>query len=374
MTMRRLFQLPALIATCALVLFALPTALYAGGDTSAGAVYTMTNAPSGNAVAVFSRSKDGSLTPAGTFPTGGAGTGGGLGNQGGLVLDRHDHWLFAVNPGSDDLSVFAVHESGLVLTDKQPTGGATPISVSVHRDLVYVLNAGSDTVSGLRVTHDGKLQPIADSTRALSGSGTDAAQLSFSTDGEQLVVTEKATSKILIYPVHENGLLGAATVYLSPTPTPFGFAFGKHDQFFVSEAAGGLPGLSSVSSYQLDQGGIAHLVTTSAMTHQTAACWVAVTNNGRFAYTSNTGSGTLSGFAIRPDGRLELLDADGKTADTGAGSAPIDLALSRNSRFLYSLNAGNGTLSAFRVGKGGSLSPVATLPGIPAGANGLAAR
>src|SRR6266511_4402748 len=347
MTMRRLFQLPALIATCALVLFALPTALYAGGDTSAGAVYTMTNAPSGNAVAVFSRSKDGSLTPAGAFPTGGAGTGGGLGNQGGLVLDRHDHWLFAVNPGSDDLSVFAVHESGLVLTDKQPTGGATPISVSVHRDLVYVLNAGS---------------------------GTDAAQLSFSTDGEQLVVTEKATSKILIYPVHENGLLGAATVYLSPTPTPFGFAFGKHDQFFVPEAAGGLPGLSSVSSYQLDQGGIAHLVTTSAMTHQTAACWVAVTNNGRFAYTSNTGSGTLSGFAIRPDGRLELLDADGKTADTGAGSAPIDLALSRNSRFLYSLNAGNGTLSAFRVGKGGSLSPVATLPGIPAGANGLAAR
>src|SRR5712692_1566627 len=194
------FRLPALIAPYVLAFLTLPTLSHAQEHT-AGAVYTMTNAPSGNAVMVFSRAGDGSLTPAGAFPTGGAGTGGGLGSQGSLVLDRNDQWLFAVNAGSNELSVFAVDKDGLALTDKQPTGGSTPVSVSAHRGVVYVLNAGSDNVSGFRVRHGGKLEPIAGSTRALSGSGSGAAQVQFSPDGEQLVVTEKATDNILIYPV-----------------------------------------------------------------------------------------------------------------------------------------------------------------------------
>src|SRR5260221_11964539 len=59
----------------------------------AGAVYTMTNAPNGNAVLVFNQAADGTLTPGGTFPTGGLGTGGrepdfGLGNAGALPSTR----------------------------------------------------------------------------------------------------------------------------------------------------------------------------------------------------------------------------------------------------------------------------------------------
>jgi hypothetical protein len=50
------------------------------------------------------------------------------------------------------------------------------------------------------------------------------------------------------------------------------------------------------------------------------------------------------------------------------------MALSRDSRFLFSLNSGNGTISAFRINPKGALMAIPGLSGIPAGANGLAAR
>jgi 6-phosphogluconolactonase (cycloisomerase 2 family) len=367
-------KLPAFALAVLSLFSAMPPAAHADSGSPVGAVYTMTNSTAGNAVLVFARATDGTLTPVGAVATGGTGSGGGLGNQGGIVLDRNGHRLFAVNAGSNELSAFAVDSAGLSLADKIATGGVLPISVSVHRDLVYVLHAGSDSLSGLRVDRHGRLSPIAGSLRPLSGIGVGPAQVEFSPDGRHLVVTEKATNRILVYPVGDDGLLGLPAIQASPTPTPFGFAFGKRDQFFVSEAAGGLADLSAVSSYQLEGNGTARLIDPSVPDTETAACWIVVTGDGRFVYTSNTGSGTLSGYAVDAHGGLTLLDVDGRTADTGAGSAPIDMALARNSRYLYSLNSGNGTISAFRVDPRGALAPVATLHGLPASANGLAAH
>jgi 6-phosphogluconolactonase (cycloisomerase 2 family) len=107
-------------------------------------------------------------------------------------------------------------------------------------------------------------------------------------------------------------------------------------------------------------------------TTETAACWIVVTKNGRFAYTTNTGSGSISGYRVGHDGALTLLDADGATASTGPG--PIDMALTPSSRLLYSLNSGDGTISGFRVGGDGSLSPIGGASGLPGAATGLAAR
>ena len=115
-------------------------------------------------------------------------------------------------------------------------------------------------------------------------------------------------------------------------------------------------------------------ISASVATHQTAACWVAVTPNGQFAYVTNTGSGSISGYAIEFDGTLELLDADGRTGLTGDGSAPIDLAVTDGGRFLYSLNSGTHTIGAFRVRSDGSLARLPFTGGLPSAANGLAAR
>jgi 6-phosphogluconolactonase (cycloisomerase 2 family) len=96
------------------------------------------------------------------------------------------------------------------------------------------------------------------------------------------------------------------------------------------------------------------------------------TDDGRFAYTSNTGSGTISSYAIGHDGSLALLAAN--AASTGLGSAPIDIALSRHSRFLYAVASGTHAINGFRVQDDGTLTPIAGGPtGLPASATGLLA-
>jgi 6-phosphogluconolactonase len=107
-------------------------------------VYTASNATAGNAVLLFDQLPDGRLVPTGQAPTGGNGTGAGLGNQGAIALTRSERWLLVVNAGSNSLSVFEVQRHGLRLTEVEPTGGVRPISVTEHDGLVYVVHDGSD--------------------------------------------------------------------------------------------------------------------------------------------------------------------------------------------------------------------------------------
>jgi 6-phosphogluconolactonase (cycloisomerase 2 family) len=334
----------------------------------------MSNAAEGNEILAFDRLADGRLVPAGSYPTGGMGTGGGLGNQGGVVLSGNGRWLLAVNAGSHEVSVFHVGRRGLRLTDLVPSGGSMPISVTEHRGTVYVLNAGTDNITGFSLSTLGRLTPIASSTQPLSGAGVGPAQVSFSPDGDHLVVTEKNTNLILVYPVDGDGVAAAPLIHNSAGQTPFGFAFGRPDQLIVSEAFGGAPDASAMSSYTLDGVGGLTPVSPTVPTTETAACWVVVTPDFRFAYTTNTGSGSISGYRISPQGELELLHANGRTGVTGPGSTPIDMALSRNGRFLYALAGGTHRIEVFRVGLGGRLFPLPGVGGLPAGTNGLAAR
>ncbi len=114
------------------------------------------------------------------------------------------------------------------------------------------------------------------------------------------------------------------------------------------------------------------LITPALGDTQSAACWVVIPSNGRFAYTSNTASGTISSYAVSFGGSLALMNIT--AAATGAGSVPIDMALSGDSRFLYVRTAGNGGISGFRIAPDGSLTMIAAATGVPAGAQGVAAR
>jgi 6-phosphogluconolactonase len=337
--------------------------------SSAGHVYTLTNSPAGNAVKVFNRAGNGSLIPGSEFAAGGTGTGADLGNQGALVLDGR--LLFAVNAGSDSISAFTVKRDALELVDTVDSGGDQPISVAVHDGLLYALNAGgAGNISGFTFSRNGDLSPLAGSTRPLSGPGVGPAQVSFDPEGEHLVVTEKNTNLIDTYEVDGSGLATGPNPQASAGATPFGFAFDKREHLIVSEAFGGAADASAVSSYEVDDG-VIDPITPSAATTETAACWIVLTKNGRFTYTSNTGSGSISGYRIGREGDLTLLGADGRTGLTGPG--PIDMALTGNSHFLYSLNSGDETISGFRVGSDGSLTPLGGATGLPDGANGLAA-
>jgi len=363
---RTIARILTFLAAIAFVLAGpVPGANASGGDNddrdgSSGNVYTLTNSAAGNAVIVFARSASGALTMRGTYATGGLG--GALGSQGSVVTSDDGKWLYAVNAGSNDLSVFRVDDDALVLTGREASGGIQPISVTNSRDLVYVVNAASRNIAGFTVSHGG-LTPIDGSTQPLIGMGP--AEISFSPSGRILVVSEKATNSLETFVIGSHGVAGAPTSFPSAGATPFGFDFGRKDQLFVSEAA-----LSSASSYRVEKDGSLTTVSAAVPTTQAAACWLVATKNDKWAYTANAGSDSISKFAIDKDGRIALVQAQ---AAYSAGAHTTDIALARNSRFLYALDGGTHMISVFRIDADGTLMRE---PGVvvPAGAGGLAAH
>ena len=337
-----------------------------------GAVYVLTN-QTANSVLVFARAADGTLSFSGNFATGGAGAGSGvdpLGSQGSLVLGVGHQRLFAVNAGSNDVSVLAVDGSNLELLDRASSGGVMPVSVAVHENLVYVVNAGgTPNIQGFFVEpSSGHLAPIPASSQALHG-GTSASpgQIGISPDGDVLLVTEKGTNQIDTWTLTDEGLPVNGRVTTSSGAVPFGFTFLRRDVALVTEA-----GPSALSSYWASDDGALQLITGTVPDTQKANCWVAATKNNRYAYVTNTGSGTISSYLISPDGSLRLLNATAVV--TGPGTAPIDFALSNDSQFLFVRLGTKGTVAGFRVESDGSLTPVGSTKGVPAGAQGVAAR
>ena len=376
------------IAICAsfLMLAPLTTTTFGGRGPKnfhAGAVYVLTNQAT-NTVAVFRHTAWGMLSPAGEFPTGGAGdptpqppdpTTDPLASQGALIMSRGNQYLYAVNAGSNQISVLRIRKNSLDIIDVVDSGGARPISLALHDDLLYVLNeGGTPNITGFTVEEDGTLTRLAGATRPLiGGAAADPAQIGFSHDGALLVVTEKAGNRLNSYPIDDNGFAGPPIDNPSNGMTPFGFAFNNADTLVVSEAFGGAANQSAASSYEADDNGTLSVISGSVANSQTASCWLVIPNNGKTAFVSNTGSGTISSYHINAmDGSLTLLNAT--AADTGMGSAPIDMDLSVNSRLLFVLLGGSQSVASFRVWKNGNLTPIDTAGGLPLGAQGIAAK
>jgi len=331
-----------------------------------GQVYTITNEASGNRIAIFNRAANGDLAFDSYVNSGGNGTGSKLGSQGAVILSDNGRWLFAVNAGSNSISSFRVTPQGLDLADTIDSAGTTPVSLTLHNNLLYVLNeGGSPNISGFLVDHNGSLSPIDGSTQPATSATS--VQIGFSPDGHVLIVAGKLSNTLDSYVVDRHGVAGPPQTFASNAAVPYGFGFDNRGNLIVSEASG------FVTPYSVSRDGTISAITAAAPTYQNAACWVVITKNGRYVYTTNAGSSSITGFSIAHNGALTILNSDGVTASTGAGTSPIDMALSNNSRFLY-VNNGDGTIGAFQVHADGSLSPITVVGGLPASTTGLASN
>jgi 6-phosphogluconolactonase len=340
-----------------------------------GAVFTLNNDAVSNDVVVYRRAANGSLQRAASYATTGQGSGDGLGSQGSLVLSQDRRWLFAVSAGSNELSVFQVQGENLALVDTIATGGIRPVSVTEHAGLVYVAHAGeaNNNITGFSQRRDGTLAPLPGSTHALSAATVGPAQIAFSPSGRALVVTEKMTNKIVEFRIDASGTPASMTVHESVGRTPFGFAMTQRGQVIVSEAFGGDADASKVSSYQLGrQAGLTN-ISASVPTTESAACWVALAKRDSFAYVSNTASGSISAYTVGADGKVALVGVDGRAADTGAGSKPIEMATSRDDGFLYVVEGGTSTIGVIRIERNGTLTVLPDVAGIAKTTVGIAA-
>ena len=332
-----------------------------------GAVFVQTNAVH-NEVVAFSRAADGTLSPAGTFATGGAGDDNAhLPSQGSVTLTRDRRHLLVTNVASNDVSVFVVNGAMLELTKTVPVGVA-PRSVTEHEGLVYVLATGDAMIRGFRLV-DGDLVPLEGGTRALST--PDGAQVGFTPDGRALVVTERGADKISSYAVDMDGTLGDVRTIDSLGATPYGFAISNEGALVVTEAFRAEKGAAATSSYRID-GHAIRPGTASVGNGRSEICWAVISKDGRFAFTTNFADGAVSRYAIGSDGSLTLEDATAAITEEGRPGLR-DEDLSDDGRFLYAIDADQGQIVAWSVDEAGRLTMAGSWGGVPTTVAGLAA-
>ena len=296
------------------------------GTARAGdrAVYMMTNAAAGNQLAVFARDNQGLLEFPVFYNTGGFGAGAGLGSQGSIAMNAASDTLYLVNAGSDSISVFDLSKKEPDLIQVISSGGTFPNSVAVSGDLLYVLNAGGahgavDIITGFKVDAKGKLTALANSTRSLSGPAVLPAQVSFSPNANWIVVTERNGNNIDVFKVLNDGTTSAPTFTPSPVTDTLGFLFSSNGYLVTTQANNGTPP-GSVSSYQILADGTAQAITNTLIVGtQLAPCWCAITANQKYIYTVNTASATITALGFdSATGTLTLLNPVG-----GGGLAGI---------------------------------------------------
>ena len=344
-----------------------------------GAAFALTNVAADNQVIAFSRDQSGKLTQAGNYSTGGRGQGVDFDTQGGLTLSEDRRFLYAVNPADDKVSVFSVSGSCLKLI-QVVYGGDQPLSITLNHGFAYVLDGSVATtqITGFKVSGDGTLQPLANSTKPLSSPIGVPGVIQFSPDGKAIIVTQKVGSSIDVFSVGSDGLAtGPIAVAASSGPRPFGAIFRNDSVLFVVES--GLPSFmnAGVSTYQFDSStGALAPITTSAKNRQTDGCWVVLTKDEKFAYTANFVSGSIASYSVSPDGSVTLIN--GQAALPGTTSNPVDLAISDDGQFLYDLLRGTGGVEGWKIERDGSINSVGIFGvggGLPInnGASGLAA-
>ena len=358
---------PAAAAAMAVAAFAAPAASastewHHPSPGAYNAVFVQTDNLKGNAVVAYQRAWNGTLTLAATYPTGGVGgqlTGSvvdHLASQGSLTYDADHGLLYAVNAGSDTVSVFAADGDHLALRQVISSGGSFPVSVTVHGDYVYVLNAlNGGSVNGYRV-EGGQLSPISGSLRelGLNPSATPQftntpGQVAFTPDGSALIVTTKANGNdIDVFAVGQDGLLSSSPVVNSePGAVPFAVSFDRHGDVLIAEA-----GPNALATFTLAGDGVL-TAEHAALTGQMATCWVAPA--GRYFYASNAGSGSVSGYTVHHGGQLTAL------GNTSTNAGTVDAASTPYGRFLYVQAGGPGAVDEFAVGHGGSLTKIGSV-------------
>ncbi|MCP9494335.1 MAG: beta-propeller fold lactonase family protein [Pyrinomonadaceae bacterium MAG19_C2-C3] len=402
-----------------------------GGNSNVGAVFVGTNhnntldaSEPANQVAMYRRASDGTLRLLGYFETGGQGSGpsrrfagDGLGSSHSVQLSQDRRFLFVVNGGSDNISVFRVRKNSLTLVCVVPTGNGSsnqrfPNSVTQHGDLVYVLNAANEgSITGFRLSDRGILTPLANSTRILDanqgcvfdmiGCPPDTlfnpTQISFTPDGRKLVVTIKdgpaagapvpnftmptGPGRVLVFNVRNNDTPSRRYTQTDlDNDGPFGFSFDGNGNLLIALFIGGENLASGVGSFRInDDGSLTPITRLLQINDQFDLCWLE--NNGRYAYGANYTSGKISSFRIRRNGRLTLLDSDAGITDdlpctpeecpeeaggpNRQGSTPLDLRISPDGKFLYNVLPGSGRVAGWRINDDGSLTKIGEFGGLP---------
>lgn len=342
-------------------------------------VYVMSNNNDKNEVLTYQLGYNGQFDLRARVATAGRGSGGTtdpLQSQGALTLSGDRNLLFAVNAASGTVSSFHLVNGLPILVDVQPSGGAFPVAVAEHNGTVYVLNAGgSGAVEVLKADGLGRLHDVQNTTAFLTGTNSGASSISVSPNGRWLVVIEKVSNSIDVFPINPDGTLGTVVNNKSVTAGVFATAFTPNGQLIISENQPNDGSLtSSISSYTINANGTVAAVSQSLPTFGNGNCWNVITPNGKWVYAENSATSTIAGFTISSNGTLTPI-ANTILSTLPAGAVNLDVTTSADGKHLFNIQSGAGVVGVYTINSDGTLNQLGDIEGLPktAGFNGIAA-
>lgn len=319
-------------------------------------VITSTNDSLQNEIVGYRRNSDGKLDSIFTLSTFGKGINAPLRSQNALLWTKDGRFLLVCNPGSNDVSVFKVDGENVTFLNKYSSGGQMPVSITQYKDLIYVLNSGHHGIlSGFNLTQDGVLNPIPGINIEVDTMVCGPAQASFTYDGTGIIVTCRSTNKIIGFQMSKDGIPVGKTKISSNSEVPYGFDLDEDGKIYVTEAR-----QSGISVYQWKDGKNVEKLFDLAKDLHTAACWVKLTKNRKYAFVSDADPKNIAGFQIAKSGQCSLIKADGKSASTE--DTPTELLIV-NDQFLYVSSVRNSAIEVFQIDGSGNLMKIQKLNG-----------
>ncbi len=358
-----------------------------------GHLYMQTN-ETRNAVVHYHRGADGKITEVDRVSTGGAGSGtfkpisgqesapNAFEGAGSVILSPDRRFLFTTNGGDNSVSSFAVAQDGrLTLVDRKVTGN--PIDGKSGGELTpqpgrYTANTPdkTDRVPTMAVlSPDGRFLLVGttfDRPIAHTGTYPDGSPILWvpESDGTYRVIASNAPDPdgLIVFPVRDDGTLGAARFHDAKGGSPFYLAFLKSrpDTFVIGYAVGDGCALATIDGDgKVNVGPLVKIDTSAGLPSE--LCWLGVSPDDRFVFATNFGYSYITSYRINGKG-LEIAkdpacpkipgDGTARGLNTTVTSGPADNWVTPDGAFLYQIYGNAAKLLGYATQPDGSLKEV----------------
>ncbi len=319
-------------------------------------VISSTNDSIQNEIVGYRRNSNGKLDSLFTLSTFGKGINGPLRSQNSMLWTKEGKFLLVCNAGSNDVSVFKIDGENVTFLNKYSSGGQTPVSITQYKDFIYVLNSGHHGIlSGFKITQDGTLNPIPGINIEVDTMVSGPAQASFTCDGSGIIITCRSSNKIIGFQMSKDGIPVGKTSISSNTEVPYGFDLDEDGKIFVTEAK-----QSGISVYQWKNGKELEKLFDLSKDLHTAACWIKLTKDRKYAFVADADPKNIAGFQIAKTGQCTLIKSDGKSSSTE--NTPTELTIV-DDQFLYVSSIRNSAIEVYQIDGSGNLIKIQKLDG-----------
>lgn len=297
-----------------------------------------------NTVLAFEIESDGTLSFIRSYPVSGAT------NLQDVAVSPNGDFLYVTDLNSVSISAFTIGPDGTLTANGtfstgDPAGGLLGIAISPNGSHLYVANLAHCTISAFTIGPDGKLTPNGARSAPACPEG-----IAVSPNGNYLHGASDQNWCVFTCAIGSDGSLGS----LDPTDCPdanalpAGVAVSPNGEYLYAtdKDNDNIYAFTVAPDGKLTSNG----TFLTGQNCKSIPGGLVVSPNGNCLYVTNLNSNNVSAFSIGPDGTLDLIDS------YATGFWPQGVTISPNGAYLYVANGG-ASVSAFKIGSAGTLSP-----------------